>query len=213
MIGWLTLGCFVGFGVAKVLFLFQKQTPPKIVEVVKEDRTKIEELQSQAAQEMQRLGKKLQEAAEKTESYKKLIEVHQFENGKLRNEKQQGSDELLAKTRRLAELELYLEEPAALPIGDRKHEFLYNQMKLQFEEKDVMLQQVRASLLAAEDRLKELEEKTSEPTPTELTLSQQLTELANEKDKLESELTSVQELVTELSQKKVSSKSKKKKTG
>jgi|GEM_PF-4762986 hypothetical protein len=209
MTWWILLGVVIGFAGSTLLFLLQKPAPPKIVEVIKEDTSKLERLQAQAGQEIEKLRKKLQEGSEKVEAYQKLIQVHEAEIGRLQKEKESSSQELLTKGRRVAELELYVEDPQALLQGSSEHEFLYHQLKLQFEEKEEMLQQAHATLLDTENRLKAAEEKTHEPTQTELTLTRQLTELAGEKERIETELTSVQQLVTQLSQKKPPFKSKK----
>lgn len=214
---WLGVGSTMGISLFAVLSSFQKTEIP---EIKSEPQGEVASLQTQlkTAQsnlekeiaEQSRLSdafrKKLHEAHEKCESYKKLVDVHQFEIDKLRQENKMMSEESLVKTRRITELELYLEDPKALPNGDKELEFLYNQLKKQFEEKSRLLDHTRVELFQVENKLltlqKEHEEKNCELSTNELSLAQQLAQVEEEKQKLESELTAVQALVTELSAKK-----------
>lgn len=214
---WLGIGSTMGIGLFAVLSSFQKtETPelkPEPAGEITSFQTQLKTAQSSLEKEIgerSRLSdtfrKKLHEAHEKCESYKKLVDVHQFEIDKLRQENKMMSEEVLVKTRRITELELYLEDPKALPNGDKELEFLYGQLKKQFEEKSRILDHTRVELFQVENKLltlqKEHEEKNREVNTSELSLAQQLAQVEEEKQKLESELTAVQELVTQLSAKK-----------
>jgi hypothetical protein len=215
MIWWMGVGATMGVGFFAILSSFQKGetvVKPELEGVQASLEAQVKAAQAAVEKEIndrktlaETFRRKQQEAHEKCEAYKKLVDVHQFENGKLKQEAKAMSDDLLAKTRRISELELYLEDPKALPHADKELEFLYQQLKKQLEEKSRLLDQTRSELLQSENKLitlqKEHEEKTREVSVQENIFMRQLAEVEEEKQKAEAELASVQQLVTELTAK------------
>lgn len=188
----LILGGVLGSSVTALLFYFQKPPAPKIIK----DEEEIVRLQHQL-KETEPLQKKLKDALEKKESYKKLALIHHQEIERLKEENSAFSSDNLAKVRRIAELEMYVEDPQAFSHPDKEMEFLYKQLKVQLEEKCKAFEGLRAELLQSENKLALLQ-KEHEENP----VLDQIKALQEEKQKLETEVTSCQELITNLSTKK-----------
>jgi hypothetical protein len=94
-------------------------------------------------------------------------------------------------------------EPELFDTEKRQTEISFRELKKQFEEKSNILDQTRSKLFRADSELlalkKEKEDELRRVNPTELTLIDQLTKAEEEKKKLETELFSLQQLVSELS--------------
>jgi Ca2+/Na+ antiporter len=152
-------------------------------------------------------GKKLQQklvrAEERCTSYQKLVDVHQNEIDQLKREGTQMGQQVIEKDRKVAELQLAKLEPDLFDAEKRQTESSHRELKKQFEEKSQALEQARHKLFAAEIQLlaiqKEKEEQSRQPDFAELTLIQQLKQMEEEKKKLETELSSLQQIVSELS--------------
>ncbi len=115
----IVLGCLIGSSGTLLFFYFQKPPAPQIVK----DEAEILKLREQLAQmpkELEPLQKKLKEAFDKKESYKKLADVHKLEVERLTQDNAKFIDESLSKGRRVAELELYLENPGEELIVKKK---------------------------------------------------------------------------------------------
>ncbi len=152
-------------------------------------------------------GKKLQQklvrAEERCTSYQKLVDVHQNEIDQLKREGSQMGQQVIEKDRKVAELELAKLAPDLFDAEKRQTESSYRELKKQFEEKSQALEQARNRLFSAESQLltvqKEKEEQSRQPDSAESTLIHQLKQTEEEKKKLETELASLQQIVSELS--------------
>lgn len=189
------LGLCMGLSLFAMIFSLQKEAPPPPSN--KEETVKLQDqikaIHAQASEEIDTVSKKLKTAQEKCDSYKKLVDVHQIEIEKQRLENQRFIDESLSKGRKIAELQLFLEDPKAFSEADT--ELFY---KNQLEEKSSQISQFENKLINLQG---EVEEK-------EAALTQKLLESHQEKARLENELASMQDLVTKLSVKKKTSKKK-----
>lgn len=156
--------------------------------------------------ESKKLQQKLTRAEERCTSYQKLVDVHQAEIGQLKREGSQMGQLVIEKDRKVAELELAKLEPDLFDAEKRQTESSYRELKKQFEEKSQALEQARARLFSAESQLlaaqREKEEQSRQPSPAESTLIHQLKQTEEEKKKLETELVSLQQIVSELSMSK-----------
>lgn len=168
------------------------------------------ELQSQTNQALEDLNtdnKKLQQkqfrAEERCTSYQKLVDVHQGEIDQLKKETTGLSQQLIEKERKIAELQLARLEPDLFDAEKRQTEHSYRELKKQFDEKSQALEQSRSQLFHVESQLllvqKEKEEQSRQPNLSESTLIHQLKQLEDDKKKLETELVSLQQIVSELS--------------
>jgi hypothetical protein len=152
-------------------------------------------------------GKKLQQklvrAEERCTSYQKLVDVHQAEIEQLKREGSQLGQLVIEKDRKVAELELAKLEPDLFDAEKRQTESSYRELKKQFEEKSQALEQTRTRLFSVESQFlaaqKEKEEQSCQLNPSESTLIHQLKQTEEEKKKLEAELASLQQIVSELS--------------
>jgi hypothetical protein len=187
------LGCFLGSSVTALLFYFQKPTPPQIIK----DEEEILRLQRQL-KETESLQKRVEDATQKKESYKKLVDIHHQEIERLKEENLAFNNDNLSKLRRIAELEMYVEDPTLFSHSDKEMEFLYKQLKIQFQEKCKELEGLRSELLQTENKLILVQKEREENS---LCLNQ-LKTLGEEKQKLEAEVLACQELITKLSVKK-----------
>ncbi len=153
--------------------------------------------------ESQKLQQKLARAEERCTSYQKLVDVHQAEIEQLKREGTQMGQQVIEKDRKVAELELAKLAPDLFDAEKRQTESSYRELKKQFEEKSQALEQARILLFSVESQLlgaqKEKEELSRQPNPAESTLIHQLEQTEEEKKKLESELASLQQIVSELS--------------
>ena len=120
-----------------------------------------------------------------------------------RSQAKEIGEELIARERKIAELQLARLEPDLFDAEKRQTESSFRELKKQFEEKSQALEQTRADLFRLESELllaqKEKEEQSRQPNPTESTLISQLKQTEDEKKKLETELVSLQQIVSELS--------------
>ncbi len=153
--------------------------------------------------ESKKLQQKLTRTEERCTSYQKLVDVHQAEIGQLKRESSQMGQLVIEKERKVAQLELAKLEPDLFDAEKRQTESSYRELKKQFEEKSQALEQARARLFSVESQLlttqKEQEEQSRQLNPAESTLIHQLKQTEEEKKKLETELASLQQIVSELS--------------
>lgn len=153
--------------------------------------------------EAKKLQQKLVRAEERCTSYQKLVDVHQGEIDQLKREGNQLGLQVIEKDRKVAEFELSKLVPDLFDAEKRQTESSYRELKKQFEEKSQALEQARHRLFSAESQLiavqKEKEEQSRQPNPADSTLIQQLKQTEEEKKKLETELASLQQIVSELS--------------
>ncbi len=151
----------------------------------------------------QKLQQKLLRAEERCLSYQKLVDVHQGEIDKLKHEGGQLGEKVIEKNRKIAELQLAKLEPDLFDAEKRQTESSYRELKKQFEEKSQSLEQARVRLFRVESEVlslqKEKEEQSRNVNPAEATLIDQLKQTEDEKKKLETELASLQQIVSELS--------------
>lgn len=189
------LGLCMGLSLFAILFSLQKEAPPppSDKEAMAKLQSEIKLIEAHASQEIETVSKNLKASQEKCDSYKKLVDVHQVEIEKQYLENQRFIDESLSKGRKIAELQLFLEDPKAFSEADT--ELFY---KNQLEEKSSQISQFENKLINLQS---DVEEK-------EAALTQKLLEAHQEKARMESELASMQELVTKLSVKKKSNKKK-----
>jgi hypothetical protein len=189
------LGLCIGLSLFAIVYSMQKEAPPPPSDNQETARLQdqIKAIHSQASEEIEALSKKLKLAQEKCDSYKKLVDVHQVEIEKQRLENQRFIDESLAKGRKISELQLFLEDPKA--FSEAEAELFY---KNQLEDKSSQISQFENKLINLQS---EVEEK-------EAALTKKLLESQQEKVRLETELASMQDLVTKLSVKKKSNKKK-----
>lgn len=156
--------------------------------------------------ESKKLQQKLTRAEERCTSYQKLIDVHQAEIGQLKREGSQMGQLVIEKERKVAQLELAKLEPDLFDAEKRQTESSYRELKKQFEEKSQALEQARTRLFSVESQLlaaqKEKDEQSRQLNPSESTLIHQLKQAEEEKKKLETELVSLQQIVSELSMSK-----------
>ncbi len=172
---WLMLGNAMGLGLFTALFSYLK-LEEKIIQAPKTDITIVQHLEQKIAEQhklfsaqIEETTRKLLKTQEKFAAAQKLVAVHAAEVETLKREKLVLSDEILLKTRRIAELELYLEDPKSVPSGENEYVFLYEQAKKQL----VDLEQERNIL--------------------ETTLAHKILQVEEEKRGLESQLLSIQE--------------------
>jgi chromosome segregation ATPase len=153
--------------------------------------------------ETKKLQQKLVRAEERCTSYQKLVDVHQAEIEQLKREGSQMGQQVIEKDRKIAELELAKLAPDLFDAEKRQTESSYRELKKQFEEKFQALEQARTRLFSVESQLlaaqKEKEEQSRQFNPAESTLIHQLKQTEEEKKKLETELASLQQIVSELS--------------
>ena len=153
--------------------------------------------------ESKKLQQKLTRAEERCTSYQKLVDVHQAEIQQLQREGSQMGQLVIEKDRKVAQLELAKLEPDLFDAEKRQTESSYRELKKQFEEKSQALEQARGRLFSVESQMltaqKETEEQSLQLNPSESTLIHQLKQTEEEKKKLETELASLQQIVSELS--------------
>jgi chromosome segregation ATPase len=153
--------------------------------------------------EAKKLQQKLVRAEERCTSYQKLVDVHQAEIEQLKRESSQMGQLVIEKDRKVAQFELAKLAPDLFDAEKRQAESSYRELKKQFEEKSQALEQARTRLFSVESQLlaaqKETEEQSRQLNPAESTLILQLKQTEEEKKKLETELASLQQIVSELS--------------
>ena len=110
---------------------------------------------------------------------------------------------VIEEDRKVAELQLAKLEPDLFDAEKRQTESSNRELKKQFEEKSQALEQARTRLFSVESQLlaaqKDQEEQSRQLNPSESTLIHQLKQTEEEKKKLETELASLQQIVSELS--------------
>ncbi len=180
---WLLLGNTMGLGLFTALFSYLK-LDEKIIQAPKTDITIVQHLEQKLAEQnklfsaqIDETGRKLLKTQEKFAAAQKLVAVHAAEVETLKREKLAFSDEILLKTRRIAELELYLEDPKSVPTGENEYVFLYEQAKKQITD----MEQERNTL--------------------ESTLAQKILQVEEEKRDLENKLLSIQEKAASIKKK------------
>jgi hypothetical protein len=82
------------------LFIYSRQKPPapKVVEVIREDEAKIQEIRMKASSEIDILQRKMLDAQEKATSFRNLSEMLKLEVAQLTKEKEELGAQLLSKT-------------------------------------------------------------------------------------------------------------------
>lgn len=158
--------------------------------------------------ESKKMQQKLARAEERCTSYQKLVDVHQAEIDQLKRETAQMGQQVIEKDRKVAELQLAKLEPDLFDAEKRQTESSYRELKKQFEEKSQALELARSRLYQAETLLLSIQKEKENPNPEESTLIHQLKQMEEDKKQLESELASLQQVVSELSL----TKAKRKKT-
>ena len=205
------LGMALGVGLFLVILVHK----PEEKKVQPEEQNnpwqlKFLELQSQTNQtvedlntENKRLQQKQFRAEERCTSYQKLVDVHQGEIDQLKKDAIGLGQQLIEKERKIAELQLARLEPDLFDAEKRQTEHSHRELKKQFEEKSQALEQTRNRLFRVESQLllvqKEKEEQSRQPNLSESRLIHQLKQLEEDKKKLETELVSLQQIVSELS--------------
>jgi len=149
--------------------------------------------------ESKKMQQKLARAVERCTSYQKLVDVHQAEIDQLKRETSQMGQHVIEKDRKVAELQLAKLEPDLFDAEKRQTESSYRELKKQFEEKSEALELARSRLYQAETQLLSIQKEKENPNPTESTLIHQLKQMEEDKKQLESELASLQQVVSELS--------------
>ena len=169
---WLLLGNTMGLGLFTALFSYLK-LEEKIIQAPKTDITIVQHLEQKLAEQnklfsaqIEETGRKLLKTQEKFAAAQKLVAVHAAEVETLKREKLVFSDEILLKTRRIAELELYLEDPKSVPTGENEYIFLYEQAKKQLidleQERSVLETTLAHKILQVEEEKRHLENKLQE---------------------------------------------------
>jgi DNA repair exonuclease SbcCD ATPase subunit len=209
----LGIGIAVGCGLIATLFAFQTKTSPPSSDTaqwqhrLKEQETQSAHLIDQLNREIQKLQQKLVRTEDRCSSYQKLVDVHQAEIDKTRQERTHLSELVIQKDKKLAELQLARLEPDLFDTDKRQKESSFRELKKQFEEKSTVLDQTRARLFRIENELlalqKEKEEGAREISASEMTLIGQMKQMEDENKKMETELVSLQQLISELSSKHV----------
>ncbi|MBS0616183.1 MAG: hypothetical protein JSR58_06500 [Verrucomicrobia bacterium] len=166
---WVLLGNVMGVGLLTALFSYLKleekriQTPKTDITIVQHLEQKMAEQQKLMSAQIEDTGRKLLKAQEKLASAQKLVAVHAAEVETLKREKLSFSDEILLKTRRIAELELYLNDPKSVPGGDNEFEFLYEQAKKQLadmeHERNILETSLAQKISRVEEEKRDLEQK------------------------------------------------------
>jgi len=153
--------------------------------------------------EAKKLQQKHLRAEERCTSYQKLVDVHQGEIDQIKRENSQLGQQVIENDRKIAEFQLARLEPDLFDAEKRQTESSYRELKKQFDEKSHALEQARIRLFNVESDLltlqKEKEEQSRLPNSSESTLINQLKQTEEEKKKLETELVSLQQIVSELS--------------
>jgi len=215
------IGVALAAGLFMMLMSFKTEAP--VVEQANPSQSRFDELKTQASQtieslnrEVQKMEQRLVRADERCLSYQKLVEVHQTEIDKLKLESGQLGQHLIEKDRKIAELQLARIEPDLFDAEKRQTESSYRELKKKFDEKSQALEQARIRLFRLESEVlalqKERDEQARMVNPAEATLIQQLQQTEEEKKKLETELVSLQQIVSELSLIKNTKTSRKKTT-
>ncbi len=205
------VGIALGVGLFLALITSKPETPPAPpVEQNNPWQVRFLDLQTQTNQtteglnsEIKKLQQKLLRSEERCTSYQKLVDVHQGEIHQLKSESGQLGQHVIEKERKIAELQLARLEPDLFDAEKRQTESSFRELKKQFDEKSQALDQTRVHLFRVESELllfqKEKEEQNRMPNPSEATLIHQLKQTEEEKKKLETELVSLQQIVSELS--------------
>jgi chromosome segregation ATPase len=205
------IGITLGAGLFLALITSKSEEPPAPPEQQNNPwHVRFLDLQAQTNQTIDSLnteGKKLQQklfrAEERCTSYQKLVDVHQGEIDQLKREGNQLGLQVIENDRKITELQLAKLEPDLFDTEKRQTESSYRELRKQFEEKSQALEQTRIRLFRVESELlllqKEKEEQSRQPDPAESTLIHQLRQTEDEKKKLEAELASLQQIVSELS--------------
>ena len=204
------IGIALGLGFFLILTSFKAETPISSIESNNPWQARFHDLDAQSketienfSRESQKMQQKLVRSEERCSSYQKLVDVHQGEIDKLKHEGGLLGQQLIEKDRKIAELQLAKLEPDLFDAEKRQTESSYRELKKQFEEKSQALEQTRSRLYRVENEVlalqKEKEEQTRNVNPAEATLIDQLKQTEEEKKKLETELVSLQQIVSELS--------------
>lgn len=180
-----------------VLFNLLKTEKP-ILKHEKDDeklawQIELEEVKSRASQtidglnrEIQKLQQKSIRSEERCLSYQKLVDVHQHEIEKLRQENQGIAEQLIQKERKLSQLQLARIEPDLFDSQLRQTESVNRELKKQLSEKQELLHETRHHLFQTQNEL-----------ATDMTdLEKRLKASEEEREKLESELAALKQLMT-----------------
>jgi hypothetical protein len=204
------MGAAIGASMFTLLTSFKSETTTAPSTEQNPWEGRFHDLESQSAQnteglnrEIQKLHQKLLRAEERCQSYQKLVDVHQGEIDRLKQENNQIGQQVIEKDRQNKELQLARIEPDLFDASKRQTESSHRELKKQFEEKSQALEQARIKLFRVESELllaqKEKEEQTRASNPAEGQFIQQLKQAEEDKKKLEAELASLQQVVSQLS--------------
>lgn len=94
---WMGLGSVITLSTALFIYARQKPPAPKVVEVVREDEAKIQEIRMKASSEIDILQRKMLDAQEKAVSFRNLSEMLKAEVAQLTKEKEELGAQLLLK--------------------------------------------------------------------------------------------------------------------
>ncbi len=190
-------GLGLAFGLGSFVAFTKSEKPVPV------DNSKELQIQENLNKEVQKLQQKLMRAEERCLSYQKLVEVHQSEIQLLAEQKDWLGEQVIEKERRANELFLARTEPDLFDVDKRQIEISHRELKKQFQEKSEALDAARARLFHVENELlslqKQIEEEAHLPSSSEINLIQQLKLAEEEKKKLELELFSLQQIVSNLS--------------
>lgn len=147
--GFLTAGASLALALFTILNPIKTEKPTAGTEKNDDNlvwQMKLEEAQNRASQtidglnrEVQKLQQKTIRSEERCLSYQKLVDVHQNEIEKLRQENQTIADQLIQKERKLNQLQLARLEPDLFDSQLRQTESVNRELKKQLREKQELL--------------------------------------------------------------------------
>lgn len=200
-----------GLGIGAALtftLLFSQKKPQNNVHSSEDHEAKLHDLVVQHSQtvnglnqEVQKLQQRLLRVEERCLSYQKLVEVHQEELKILRQDNHQLGEDILQKERKLNELYLAQLEPDLFDTERRKTELSYLELKKKYDDKVQGLEKIKSRLFQIESdylTLKKSKEEEELDT-TDSSLIEQLKTSEEERKRLESELSTLQQVVSTLS--------------
>lgn len=148
---WLALGLVIGLGGATILFSLQEadvkadDSSKILIEQMSTLQVELAEARDGAERQRKEFQLKEKQAYEECEAYKRLVQIHRLEVEQLQDNVRIVNEGLLQKTKRVRELELYLQDPALMPHVEQ-------------EQKDFIAQKA-AELTQAQQAVISLEEK------------------------------------------------------
>lgn len=194
----------LGLGAAVVLALFSLLLTIKTKEPVPLPNPwegRFRELDNQTAltieelnQQTQKLQQKLTRSDERCLSYQNLVEVHQSEIDKLKADHHHLVESVIQKERQINTLKFAHLQPDLFDTEKRTLEVAYKELKKECEEARLRVMTLENELLALQ-----AEKPSRRAIPSESTLTEQLRTAEEENQRLQAELISLQQLVTELS--------------